>query len=716
MQIIFQDPYGSLDPRMTVSAIVSEPIETHNLASGSAKDDRVAELLTLVGLDPKYVKRYPHEFSGGQRQRIGVARALAVEPEFIVCDEPISALDVSIQAQVLNLLTDLRTRLGLTYLFVAHDLSVVKHISDRVAVMYLGKIVEIGPPDALYAAPGHPYTRALLSAVPVPDPVAERKRKRVILKGDVPSPVNPPPGCRFHTRCWLYERLGQPEDCRTIDPPLRTVASVADHQAACHYADEALKTDVGVAHIGVTMVRRGTPAAALASLGHDPADRRGAAGDAGLRGRGRAERQGVRVGRVRGRGARLDRHADATSRTRSRRGVSVRERCAVATGAAAAALGRRGDVPPPPVPGSGTRTGGRRRARSAAGPSRRRWPGRPAPDGAGSADGTGSPSAGSPVSGTSPLQDDPLPAEGRVGDRDGRHQGLRVRVLLVPEQLATVGQLGDPAEVHDRDPVADVLDDAHVVGDEHVGQPELALELLQQVQDLRLDRDVERGDRLVADDEVRLEDERPGDADALALAAGELVRVAAAWYGCRPTRSIILATFARRSASLPRPWMRSPSPMLSPIGVRGSRLRVRVLEDDLHAPPVRLQGGPGQRVMSVAVELDRPGRRLDEPQDEPADRRLAAARLADEPERLAPPDLEADAVDRLDRGDRPLQDPAPDREVLDEVPDADQRAVGWGRSGRAPPAGTEDAVGSMGASTVMRAVPPQAPDVERDRR
>ncbi|MFL5652014.1 MAG: ABC transporter ATP-binding protein, partial [Chloroflexota bacterium] len=202
MQIIFQDPYGSLDPRMTVSAIVSEPIETHNLAQGSAKDDRVAELLRLVGLDPKYVKRYPHEFSGGQRQRIGVARALAVEPEFIVCDEPISALDVSIQAQVLNLLTDLRTRLGLTYLFVAHDLSVVKHISDRVAVMYLGKIVEIGPPEQLYSAPGHPYTRALLSAVPVPDPVAERKRKRVILKGDVPSPVNPPPGCRFHTRCW----------------------------------------------------------------------------------------------------------------------------------------------------------------------------------------------------------------------------------------------------------------------------------------------------------------------------------------------------------------------------------------------------------------------------------------------------------------------------------------------------------------------------------
>ena len=264
MQIIFQDPYGSLDPRMTVGSIVSEPIETHHLASGEAKKERVAELLRLVGLDPKYVRRYPHEFSGGQRQRIGVARALAVEPEFIVCDEPISALDVSIQAQVLNLLTDLRSRLGLTYLFVAHDLSVVKHISDRVAVMYLGKVVEIGPPDQLYAAPGHPYTRALLSAVPVPDPVSERKRKRVILKGDVPSPVNPPPGCRFHTRCWLYERLGKPENCRTIDPPLEVLDG--QHKAACHYAAEALKTDVGIAHLEQTLVRRGTPDNALALL------------------------------------------------------------------------------------------------------------------------------------------------------------------------------------------------------------------------------------------------------------------------------------------------------------------------------------------------------------------------------------------------------------------------------------------------------------------
>jgi len=264
MQIIFQDPYGSLDPRMTVGAIISEPIDTHHLASGAAKKERVADLLRIVGLDPSYVNRYPHEFSGGQRQRIGVARALAVEPEFIVCDEPISALDVSIQAQVLNLLTDLREQLGLTYLFIAHDLSVVKYISDRVAVMYLGKIVEIGPPDVMYANPAHPYTRALLSAVPVPDPVQERKRKRVILTGDVPSPVNPPEGCRFHTRCWLYERLGKPEECRTIDPPVRVLQG--DHGAACHFAEQALQSDVGVAHIEMSPVRRGTPEAALATI------------------------------------------------------------------------------------------------------------------------------------------------------------------------------------------------------------------------------------------------------------------------------------------------------------------------------------------------------------------------------------------------------------------------------------------------------------------
>jgi oligopeptide transport system ATP-binding protein len=261
MQIIFQDPYGSLDPRMTVGSIIGEPLETHHLAEGAAKRDRVEELLRLVGLDPRYVNRYPHEFSGGQRQRIGVARALAVEPQFIVCDEPISALDVSIQAQVLNLLTELRERLGLTYVFIAHDLSVVRHISDRVAVMYLGKIVELGNPEVTYATPAHPYTRALLSAVPVPDPRAERRRRRVILTGDVPSPANPPSGCRFHTRCWLYERLGQPEQCRTEDPALREVQR--DHLAACHFAEDALKSDVGVTADHERLVRHGTPDSAL---------------------------------------------------------------------------------------------------------------------------------------------------------------------------------------------------------------------------------------------------------------------------------------------------------------------------------------------------------------------------------------------------------------------------------------------------------------------
>jgi oligopeptide transport system ATP-binding protein len=254
MQIIFQDPYSSLNPRMTVGSIISEPIETHKLAGGKEKDQRVRDLLALVGLNPRYTNRYPHEFSGGQRQRIGVARALAVEPEFIVCDEPISALDVSIQAQVLNLLVDLRKQFSLTYLFIAHDLSVVRHISDRVGVMYLGKLVELGPPLSIYETPAHPYTRALLSAVPIPDPKAERRRKRVILTGDVPSPANPPPGCRFHTRCWLYEKLGRPENCRTDDPELRLVGS--DHQAACHYAEDALQSDVGVAHLAADAPRR----------------------------------------------------------------------------------------------------------------------------------------------------------------------------------------------------------------------------------------------------------------------------------------------------------------------------------------------------------------------------------------------------------------------------------------------------------------------------
>jgi oligopeptide/dipeptide ABC transporter ATP-binding protein len=241
-QMVFQDPYSSLDPRQTVGDILTEPLRVHNLASGKAREARVAELLDLVGLDSSFVERYPHEFSGGQRQRIGIARALAVEPEIIVCDEPISALDVSIQAQVINLLERLQADLGLTYLFIAHDLAVVRHIADRVAVMYLGKIVEIAPSDMLYAQPLHPYTVALLSAVPVPDARTERSRKRIILKGDIPSPANPPSGCRFHTRCWLRERLGNPEICATEDPPLAPIPKASVEQTvACHFASELVE-------------------------------------------------------------------------------------------------------------------------------------------------------------------------------------------------------------------------------------------------------------------------------------------------------------------------------------------------------------------------------------------------------------------------------------------------------------------------------------------
>jgi len=228
MAMIFQDPYASLDPRQTVGDIVGEPIDIHGLAKGRERQDRIYELLNVVGMNPQFADRYPHEFSGGQRQRIGIARALAVEPTFIICDEPISALDVSIQAQIINLLENLQSKFDLTYLFIAHDLSVVKHIANRVAVMYLGKIVEVAPGGQLYRRPRHPYTGSLLSAIPIPDPLIERNRERVILQGDVPSPVNPPSGCRFRTRC----PKARPH-CAEEEPALESFGD--EHLAACFY-------------------------------------------------------------------------------------------------------------------------------------------------------------------------------------------------------------------------------------------------------------------------------------------------------------------------------------------------------------------------------------------------------------------------------------------------------------------------------------------------
>jgi oligopeptide transport system ATP-binding protein len=235
MQMVFQDPQASLNPRMTVQAIIQEPLDEHTTLSRAEKQEKVLELMDAVGLNRRFAGRYPHAFSGGQRQRIGIARALALNPKFIVCDEPIAALDVSIQAQVVNLLEDLQERFGLTYLFISHDLSMVRHIATRVAVMYLGRIVEIAPREALFGAPKHPYTQALLSAVPEPDPSLEKVTGRIILKGDVPSPANPPEGCNFCTRCPQVMDI-----CRTVDPVAREIAP--GRQVACHLHDPSIRT------------------------------------------------------------------------------------------------------------------------------------------------------------------------------------------------------------------------------------------------------------------------------------------------------------------------------------------------------------------------------------------------------------------------------------------------------------------------------------------
>jgi oligopeptide transport system ATP-binding protein len=242
MQIIFQDPYGSLNPRMTVGSAVAEPLRIHRAARGEALRARVAELLQQVGLPPDAMYRYPHEFSGGQRQRVGIARALALNPSFIVCDEPTSALDVSIRAQVINLLQDLQRRLGLSYLMISHDLAAVRHISTRVAVMYLGRIVEQAPTKQLYDRPRHPYTRVLLSAIPVPDPSTPRKRVTAV-DDEVPSPINVPTGCAFHPRCPLYELLGKPEQCRAVLPPLEPVEPGSPHVVRCHFHRDIGKLD-----------------------------------------------------------------------------------------------------------------------------------------------------------------------------------------------------------------------------------------------------------------------------------------------------------------------------------------------------------------------------------------------------------------------------------------------------------------------------------------
>ncbi|HCJ34110.1 MAG TPA: peptide ABC transporter substrate-binding protein [Ktedonobacter sp.] len=232
VQMVFQDPFASLNPRFTIGSLIAEPMHIYNIGSSSEIREKTAELLSVVGLRPEYINRYPHEFSGGQRQRIAVARALSINPEFIVLDEPVSALDVSVRAQVLNLLQRLQNQFNLTYLFVSHDLSVVRHVADRIAVMYLGRIVELADRDELYAAPKHPYTQALLSSIPIPDPQIEKRRHRIILSGDLPSPINIPSGCRFHTRCPMAQQI-----CREVDPIFERKEG-REHYAACHFSEE----------------------------------------------------------------------------------------------------------------------------------------------------------------------------------------------------------------------------------------------------------------------------------------------------------------------------------------------------------------------------------------------------------------------------------------------------------------------------------------------